>query len=165
MKVRHVYSTPSLEVARTVMRVARDGGIADRDLQLVARGDIEEARIPDRRKEADTDLKPAAIRGALIGAVVGVLAAVVASTLMTFPLTVNLLLGGAVGGILLGTLGAMLSGSSVPDPLRRHFHSEIEAGKVLVVIDATTEQLAAVDGGIRSAGATLLPYDGLTAAT
>lgn len=60
MKVRHVYSTPSLEVARTVMRVARDGGIADRDLQLVARGDIEEARIPDRRKEADTDLKPAA---------------------------------------------------------------------------------------------------------
>ncbi len=165
MKVRHVYSTPSLQVARDAMRVAREGGIPDSDLKLVARGDIEETRIPDRRKEADTDLKPAAMRGALLGAVVGLLAAVAASMLMTFPLTGGVLFGGLVGGVLLGTLGAMLSGSSVPDPLRRHFHQDIEAGKVLVVVDATTEQLAAVDSGIRNAGATLLPYDALTAAT
>ena len=58
MKSRHVYSTPDLTGARAALEAARGAGVADSDLLLVARSDIELESIPDGRKEADTDFMP-----------------------------------------------------------------------------------------------------------
>ena len=64
MKVRRVYSTPSLPAAETAVRVVREAGIAEDDISLVARGDIELDKVPEHQKEAPTDFKHAAVRGA-----------------------------------------------------------------------------------------------------
>ena len=78
MKLRHVFSTPDLPTAQRALEAARDGGVLDDDILLVARSDIEIESIPDERKEADTDLMPAAARGAGYGAGAGLLAGLVA---------------------------------------------------------------------------------------
>ena len=64
MKIRHVFSTPDLDSAQAAMNAALEAGVHDEDILLIARSDIELASIPNERKEADTDLMPAALRGA-----------------------------------------------------------------------------------------------------
>ena len=78
MKTRHVFSTPNLETAQAALAAAREAGVEDNDLLLVARSDIELESIPDNRQEADTDLMPAALRGAGYGGATGLLAGLVA---------------------------------------------------------------------------------------
>jgi hypothetical protein len=54
-------------------------------------------------------------------------------------------------------------GSSLPDPVRRKFDDEIQAGNILVVIDASKEVLTSAEPAIVRAGATPLPFEATTA--
>ena len=83
MKTRRVYSTPDLITARAAIQAARDAGVHDEDISLVARPDIEVGHIPNRRKEADSDFVPAALRGALFGGLAGLLAGAIC--VLVFP--------------------------------------------------------------------------------
>jgi hypothetical protein len=56
-------------------------------------------------------------------------------------------------------------GASVPDPVRRKFEGEIEAGRILVVLDADKELLERAEPALVRAGATPLPFDRPTALT
>ena len=163
MKSRHVYSVPDLHAAQSALRAAREAGLRDDDLSLVARADIELDSIPDQRKEADTDFKPAALRGAAAGGATGVLAglAAVAFPPLGVPLAGAALL--AVGGALVGTWTGALVGSTVEDPLRRKFEAEIEAGKILLVIDADADTLPRAEAAIQAHGGTRLQFDSPTA--
>src|SRR5690606_38750404 len=78
MTHRHVFSTPDIDVASQAMVAARAAGVEDKKILLAARSDIELEQIPDQRKEADTDMLPAAARGACYGAGAGLLAGLVA---------------------------------------------------------------------------------------
>jgi len=49
------------------------------------------------------------------------------------------LVGFFTGGALVGTWASALVGSSIPDEVRRKFEAEIEAGHVLLVVDAKPE--------------------------
>ena len=60
MKIRHVFSVADVASARQAMQAARQAGLADDDLSLIARADIELEEIPDKRKLASTDFMPAA---------------------------------------------------------------------------------------------------------
>ncbi len=159
MKSRHVYSVPDVPTADAALRAAREAGLQDDDLSLVARADIELDSIPDHRKEADTDFKPAAIRGAAAGGGTGLLLGLAA---VAFPPLGVTLAGAALmtlGGTLVGTWVAALVGSTVEDPLRRKFEEEIEAGKILLVIDADDETLPRAEAAIRAKGGTRLEFD------
>lgn len=166
MKTRHVYLAKDLQAARRAIAAARAVGIADLDISLMARGDIEESTIDDARKEADSDLFPALRRGLLLGALAGV----VVSALMgitwdveaTWPM---IIIGGAVGGAIVGGLGSMLMGSAVPDPIRRRYASEIESGHVLVIIDGNPALLASLSAQMHEAGVRQLSYEALSGAT
>lgn len=163
MKSRHVYSVPDLPAAHAALRAAREAGLQDDDLSLVARADIELDSIPDQRKEADTDFKPAALRGAAAGGATGLLAGLAA---IAFPPLGVTLAGAAlltVGGALVGTWTGALVGSTVEDPLRRKFEDEIEAGKILLVIDADEQTLPRAEAAIKSQGGTRLEFDSPTA--
>jgi hypothetical protein len=70
----------------------------------------------------------------------------------------------AIAGALVGSWSSALVGATVPDPVRRNFEEEIEAGRVLVVIEGEAPQLDAADAALRSAGATALPYESAAAA-
>lgn len=163
MKTRHVFSTPDLDTAQAAMEAARGAGIHDDDLLLVARSDIELDTIPNERKEADSDFIPAALRGAGFGGAAGLLAGLVA--VVVTPIGLTLAGAGAVtlAGALVGGWASALVGSSLPDPVRRKFHDEIEAGRILLVIDATRDCLLTAEPAITRAGATVLPYEATTA--
>jgi hypothetical protein len=165
MKVRHVFSTPNLPAAARALQAAREAGVPDADLSLIARHDIELDKIPDDRKIVDMDIVPAALRGSLGGGVAGLLAGVVALSIP--PLGITLAGAGALAlaGALVGTWSAALVGASVPDPVRQEFEGEIEAGRILVVIDGEAELLSQAEPAVSATGARRLDFSAATALT
>lgn len=163
MKTRHVFSTPDLDTARAAMEAARGAGIDDDCILLVARSDIELESIPNDRQEADSDFVPAALRGAGYGGAAGLLAGLVAIVVTPIGLTLAGAGAFALAGALMGGWASALMGSSLPDPVRRKFDDEIQAGNILVVIDANKEVLTSAEPAIVRAGATPLPFEATTA--
>jgi hypothetical protein len=163
MKVRHVFSTPDIDTASKAIAAAHNAGIAPADILLAARSDIELDEIPNEHKEADTDLIPAALRGAGYGGAAGLLAGLAAIVLTPIGLTLAGAAAAALAGAMVGCWASALVGSSLPDPIRRKFDAEIQAGRILVVIDATKEQLDLAEPSLLQAGATSLPYEQTTA--
>lgn len=163
MKTRHVFITPDLDTAQAALVAARDAGIEDNQLLLVARSDIELESIPNDRQEADTDMLPAAMRGAGYGGATGLLAGLVALAIP--PLGVTLAGAAAIGlaGAMVGCWSSALVGASLPDPIRRKFESEIQAGNILLVVDGEEKVLAVAEPAILRAGARVLPYEATTA--
>ena len=159
MKVRHVFSTPDLDTAQAVMNAARSAGVHDDDILLVARSDIELEEIPNELKEADTDLMPAALRGAGYGGAAGLLAWLAAIVITPIGLTLAGAAAAAVAGALVGSWASALVGSSLPDPIRRKFDAEIQEGRILVVLDGDKDFLDRTETQIVAAGGTHLPYE------
>ena len=165
MKTRHVYSAANLSTAHAAMHAARRAGVADDDISLIARSDIEFEAIPDDRKVVEGDFYPAGIRGVTGGAAVGLLAGLIAIAVPPLGLTlagvgVTTLAGAAIGG-----WATALAGSAVPDPVRREFEDEIAEGKILVVLDADKDALEQADSLIQTTGARRLPFDKPTVMT
>ncbi|NYZ63326.1 hypothetical protein [Luteimonas deserti] len=159
MKSRRVYSIDSVPSAQKAIRDVRDAGIEDDDISLIARSDIELERVPEHQKEASTDFKHAALRGAGIGGATGLLAGLAAVAFPPLGLTIAGVALTTVGGAAIGTWASALVGASLPDPIRRRFESEIDAGRILIVVDAEDEALVRAETALREAGAVHLPYD------
>ncbi|MDQ3038435.1 MAG: hypothetical protein M3Q51_07950 [Pseudomonadota bacterium] len=163
MKIRHVFSNPDLLTTAAAMVAARGAGIEDADMLLVARSDIELDSIPDSRREADTDMLPAALRGAGYGGATGLLAGLIAVVVPPVGLTLAGAAAVGLAGAMIGTWSSALVGSSLPDPIRVKFEDEIEAGRILLLVDGSEELLARAEPAIVAAGATPLPYETLKA--
>ena len=163
MKTRHVFLTTDLETAQTAMAAARNAGVGDHDLLLVARSDIALESVPDDRQEADTDMFPAAMRGIGYGGATGLLAGLVAFAIP--PLGITLAGAAAIGvvGAMVGCWSSALVGASLPDPIRRKFEGEIQAGNILLVVDGEANVLAVAEPAILRAGARALPYEATSA--
>lgn len=165
MNTRHVFSVNDLAAAQAAVHAAREAGLPDDQLALVARSDIELEDLPDHHKEADTDFIPAALRGAAAGGGTGLLVGLAA---VAFPPLGVTLAGAALmtaGGAAIGTWVAALVGSTIEDPLRRKFEQEIEAGRILLVIDADNNLMPVLDAALSRSGAQHLPYDAPSALT
>lgn len=159
MKTRHVYSTPDLSTAREVVIALRNAGIDEDAISVIARGEVEMDSVPDKLKDATTDLMPAAVRGVSVGGAAGLIAGLTALAIPAVGITVVgagmiALLGAAVGG-----WSQALAGSSVPNEVRQQFESEIEAGRVLVVVDAEDSQTHLIDATCENAGAMRLAFE------
>jgi hypothetical protein len=142
MKTRHVYALDTLARLTNAMDAARSCGVTDEDLAVVARHDIE-LRI-------DPDAPEPAPHGQLTGLLAG-LSAVTVPTLGVSIAGAGLinLIGNAVGGWV-----PALAGDTVDDEVRRRFHDEVEAGRILLVVDAAPELHARVATALRKHGAT-----------
>jgi hypothetical protein len=165
MKTRHVFSTPNLESAKTVMQAARAAGIPEQDISLIVRSDIELEAAPEQHKEAGSDFYPAALRGVIGGGATGLLAGLVAVAIPPVGITLAGVAALTLAGALTGGWASALVGASVPDPVRRKFEGEIEAGRILVVLDGDKELLARAEPALTRAGGTPLPFDQPTALT
>ncbi|WP_372016338.1 hypothetical protein [Pseudoxanthomonas sp. 10H] len=164
MKTRRIYATPNLAAAQAALAAARDTGIDLHSLSLIARSDIEMEAVPDELREAHTDTVPAALRGAAGGGAVGLVAGLIAVAVP--PLGITLAGAGlmAAVGALVGSWSSALVGASIPDPVRRRFEETIEAGQILLVVDAEDEAEATrAEAAILRAGGTALPYESATA--
>lgn len=163
MKSRHVFSTPDVATAARVVEVAFANGVTADCLSLVARSDIELDAIPDELKEADSDFMPAVLRGAGAGGAAGLLAGLVAVVATPIGVTLAGAAAVAAGGALLGSWSASIVGGSLPDPVRRDFDDEIKAGRILVVVDASQDNLALLEPKFIEAGAKHLDWEETTA--
>jgi hypothetical protein len=163
MKTRRVYSTPDLARARLAMDAARKAGVADEDLSLIARSDIELEAIPERRKDEHTDFKPAAVRGLAEGGATGLVAGLVAMVIPPLGVTLAGALAVGAAGALVGAWTNALMGASTPDPVRQKFEAEIEAGRILVVVDGDGDASERADSAVVATGATPLPFKQPTA--
>lgn len=163
MKIRHVFSTPNLATAEAAMAAARGAGVENDDLLLVARSDIEIQSIPDERKEADTDMLPAAVRGAGYGGAAGLLAGLVAVAVPAVGLTLAGAAAVGLAGAMIGTWSSALMGASLPDPIRVKFEDEIQAGRILLLVDGSEDLQARAEPAIVATGATPLPFESLKA--
>lgn len=159
MKTRHVYSTTDLDQARAAMAAARQSGIGDDCLTLVARSDIELDAIPNKDKEATGDFMHGAMKGVAAGGATGFLLGLAAMVLA--PIGVTLAGAGiaALAGAAAGGMASSIFGSALPDPVRQKFDDEISAGRILMVVDADAEHHQAADAAIRATGATRLPFE------
>ncbi len=156
---RHVYSTRDITQAADAVAALHRYGIERESVSLVARSDIQLESIPDSMIEAGTDAVPAAIRGMGMGGAIGLLAGLVAIPLA--PIGITLAGAAAIGaaGALVGGWSSALMGSALPDPVRQQFEDEIEAGRVLVLVDVEEDDdLPAVQSAMDEAGAVELPY-------
>ena len=142
MKTRTVYALDSLPRLTNAMDAARGCGVPDDDLAVVARHDIE-LRI-------DPDAPEPAPHGQLTGLLAG-LSAVTVPTLGVSIAGAGLinLIGNAVGGWV-----PALAGDTVDDEVRRRYHDHVEAGRILLVVDAEPERQARVAAALTGHGAT-----------
>lgn len=165
MKTRHVFSTPDLPAARDAMQVARDAGSGDHDISLVACEDIELQRIPDHLMQGRNDFYPAALRGGACGGGTGLLLGLIAVVVPSLGVTLAGVAAMTLAGTLFGCWIGELVGFEVPDAVTRKFKNEIAAGRILVVVDVGSEQLAAATDAIAHNGATPLPFHAHTVLT
>ena len=163
MKTRHVFLTDSVAAAHLAMAAARAHGIHDDDLSLIARHDIELERIPDERKQVAMDFVPAALRGTVGGGAAGLVAGLVALAIPSMGVTLAGAGAIALLGAMVGTWSSALVGASIPDEVRRKFEEEIQAGRVLLVIDGERALLPEAEAAIVATGAQPLPYEATTA--
>lgn len=160
MTSKHVYSASTDEQVVRAVALAQGAGLGEESISLIARADIELESIPDELKTAETDLMPAAARGAGYGAAAGTLAGLAAAVFPPLGLTVaGAMLGGGAAGALVGSWSSALVGASMPDPVRRQFENEIEAGRILVVIDTDEIKHAELAPAFAEAGLTRLLYE------
>jgi hypothetical protein len=158
VKKRLVFSAQDMVVARLAMSQARVAGILDDDISLVARSDKSEM-IPDDRKIIEGDFYPAAAKGAVGGAVIGLVAGLVAVAIPPLGITVAGAFAMAAGGSVLGAWSTALAGSAVDDPAHRKFEDEVEAGRILVVIDGSEEVLPRAKRAVLETGALQLDFE------
>ena len=164
MKARHVYSTTDLDMARAAMNAARSAGVGEDCLMLVARSDIELDAIPNDHKEADSDFVPGALKGMAAGGATGLLLGLAAVVLTPVGLTLAGAGIAALAGAGIGGFASSLFGSALPDPVRQKFHDEIDAGRILLVIDADDATARAAGEAIATTGAVELPFASAIAA-
>ncbi|HEY4145800.1 hypothetical protein [Pinirhizobacter sp.] len=165
MTRRHVFSTANIDEAAQAMNRARQAGIANENISLIAREDIERQELPDERNEGASDFYPAALRGVGMGAGSGLLAGLICLVIPPLGITVAGAAAMTVAGAAVGAWTSALAGSAVPDPISRKFEDEIKSGRILVVIDGDDDALATAAAAIEAGGAKQLPFDAPTALT
>jgi hypothetical protein len=163
MKTRHVYSTDNLDEARAAMNAAREAGVGEDCILLVARSDIELDSISNEHKEADSDFMQGAMKGVAAGGATGALLGLAAIVLTPLGITLAGVGAAALGGAALGGFASSLFGSALPDPVRQKFDQEIASGKILLVIDTPPDLQQVAGPAIERTGATLLPFEQTTA--
>jgi hypothetical protein len=159
MKTRHVYSTTDLDQAREAMAAAREAGVGDDCLTLVARSDIELDAIPNKDKEAGGDFMHGAMKGVAAGGATGFLLGLAAMVLAPVGITLAGAGIAALAGAAAGGMASSIFGSALPDPVRARFHDEIAAGRILLIVDAPAEVHQTLDPVVRATGAQRLPFE------
>ncbi len=143
---RLCFLSPDHEHALAVVRDLKNDGIDDKHIYVVARSSEALEALPDGGPE-DDDFLPAYERGLAFGGVTGLFLGLVA---MAFP-PAGIVIGGG-GMLLIGTMGASLggfltgiAGAAFPNSRLKAFEKEIDAGKLLIMVDVARDQVERIN--------------------
>lgn len=133
---RLCFLSPDIEHARQVVDDLRQNGIAEKHIYALARHGTDMEELPDAGPESD-DFLPAYERGLELGGAAGLLAGL---TALAFPPSGLVVGGGLVlllglSGAGLGGLMTGLAGASFPSSRLKRFESDIEKGRILIMVD------------------------------
>ena len=143
MRRRLYFLLPDLAIAHTVVDELLLARIDDHHIHIVAKEGTDMGDLPEAGILEKSDLVHALELGVGVGGATGVLAGLIA---MTFPPAGLVLGGGAVLGTALAGagFGAWVSGmigTSVPNSRIKDYEKAIEAGELLVMVDAPKDQV------------------------
>jgi hypothetical protein len=137
MRRRLYFMLPDVESARTMLNEMLLARIECRHIHFLSRRDTLPPDLPAANVLQKTDIVHGAQVGLVIGAVVG---AAAGGLLVLFPpegvtlkLMAVLLL--ALGGALFGVWASSLVASAVPNSRLKMFQADMDAGKVLMMVD------------------------------
>lgn len=137
MRRRLYFVLPDIESARTMLNEMLLARIEVRHIHFLAKRDVLPDDLPEANVLQKTDIVHGAQMGIGIGAVVG---AVAGALVVLFPptgVTLKLItvLIVAIGGAFFGAWASSMVASSVPNSRLKAFERDIEAGKVLMMVD------------------------------
>jgi len=140
---RLCFLSPDINHAKVVVQDLKADGIAESHIYVIAKSGAPMQDLPDGGSEAD-DFLPAFERGIAMGGTAGILLGVLALTIPSAGIVVG---GGAVllAGVMGASLGGLLTGmagAAFPNSRLLTFEKEIEAGKVLVMVDVPIDRVA-----------------------
>lgn len=147
---RLCFLSPDTDHARKVVQDLKHDGIKEKNIYAIAGADTPLANLPDGGPE-DDDFLPAFERGVAIGGATGLLAGLAA---LVFP-PAGFVIGG--GGVLLigmmsASMGGLLTGmagAAYPNSRLKVFEQEINAGKILIMVDVPKDRIDHVNKLIR----------------
>jgi hypothetical protein len=142
---RLCFLVPNVDSAHAVVGDLRAAGITDANIYVVAREGTLLGDLPEAGDIAQSDFYPQLERGLAMGGAIGLIGGLIAMRV----------LGAVIGGgavLLFGLIGAGVSGllsaiagASFPSSRLVQFEEEIEAGRLLIMVDATPDQSALVE--------------------
>lgn len=159
MSNKRIYSMDTISAVKSTVAALIAADIPKDDIALIARSDIEMEKIPDKYQDASTDFTAAALKGALSGGAVGLIGGLIAMVVPPLGISIAGAAGIAAIGAMTGTWTGAMVGSSITDPVRRQFESEIEAGRILIVVDTSEDAEDTIDRVMQKAGATAMALE------
>ena len=147
---RLCFLSPDIDHAKSVVQDLTGDGIEEKHIYAIGRSDLPLDELPDGGPE-DDDFLPAFERGVAFGGATGLFVGLVA---LAFPPAGLVIGGGAVllvgimgaslGGLLTGMAGAAFSNSRL-----KEFERDIDAGKILIMVDVPRDRITHVNALIR----------------
>jgi hypothetical protein len=137
MRRRLYFLLPDVVSARRTAADLLLARIEDRHMHVLAKRGTDLAELHEASALQKTDLVVGGARGMVIGGAIGIavgVAAVLAPPGGAVLQWVTVLATG-LGGALIGTWTGSLAGAGAPNSRLRHYDRELEAGKVLLMVD------------------------------
>jgi hypothetical protein len=137
--------SPDVEHAQEVVRDLKEAGFSEKHIYAIAKPGMPLPDLPDAGPE-DNDFLPAFERGVVLGGAAGLIGGLLA--FVSAP--AGIVVGGG-GVLLIGLMGASLgglltglAGAGFPNSRLKSFEKDIEAGKILIMVDVLHDQLEEV---------------------
>ncbi|MBZ2190399.1 hypothetical protein K8B33_14915 [Alcanivorax sp. JB21] len=150
--MRRIYFLlPDVTAAANLVKDFRQQGIKEEQMHLVARHDMPLGDLPEADTLEKSDLGPALKRGAALGGSAGLLAGLTAMAIPTAGVALGgaAVLGIALAGTGFGAWASAMLGASVPDEEIEASEAAIKQGNVLMMVDASHDQIDALRAFVR----------------
>ncbi|MEX0708570.1 MAG: hypothetical protein WD078_11445 [Woeseia sp.] len=146
------FLSPDITQARSVVRELRNDGIADKNIYVLARSGTDLDGLPDAGSESD-DFLPAFARGLAFGGFAGLFLGLAVLLLRPTSLIASGgdvlligLMGASLGGLLTG-----IAGAAFPSSHLQAFEPDLDAGKILIMVDVRKDRRDHVSSLVRRA--------------
>jgi len=142
-KRRLYFILPDVPTARLVVDELLLARVEERHMHVLAREDTDLAGLPQAGLFQRSDIVHGAELGLVVGGATGIIAGIAALLLRpeSWVAEGGLILAMALIGALVGTWLAGMVGTSVPNTRLRAFRKDLEAGRVLLMVDIPEDRM------------------------
>lgn len=151
MRRRLYFILPDVKSAQAIHNELLLSKIEERHMHVIARSDTDLNDLPEASLLQRSDLVHGAQLGAIIGAFAGVLLGSLAVMLGYIVSGLEVWSVGSitVGGALIGLFASTMVAVNIPNTRLKTFWSQIELGRLLMMVDVPVEQVEAISAMVK----------------